>query len=112
MVSVLAGNGDGTFRAAQSSAAGSGPRSLVPDDRTGDRKDDLTIGGQTFFSVFIESGYYGNYYEYHSDGYVNVLLSYSDGTFALPQTSDLGTHDRYGSIGSPALRDFTGDGRP
>jgi hypothetical protein len=41
-----------------------------------------------------------------------VLLGYGDGSFALPQTSDLGSHDGFGSFGSSVLRDFTGDGAP
>src|SRR5438477_138763 len=51
-------------------------------DLNADGKLDLVVGGQTYFRVFTGYGYWGNYYDDHSDGYVNVLMGNGDGTFA------------------------------
>ncbi len=56
-VSVLLGNGDGTFRAAVDYGAGSGPRSVAVGDFNGDGKVDLAVanGGSNNVSVLINN---------------------------------------------------------
>jgi hypothetical protein len=61
-VSVLLGNGDGTFRAAASYAVGSGPVSVAVGDFNGDGKLDLAVANE-------------------GSGDVSVLLGNGDGTF-------------------------------
>src|SRR5260370_268992 len=87
-VSVLLGNGDGTFQAASNFPAGSNPRSVAVGDFHGDGLPDLAVA---------------NY-----NGGVRVLLGNGDGTF---QT----THVSYvaGSLPtSLAVADFNGDSWP
>lgn len=83
-VSVLLGNGDGTFDPALTSATGSYPLSLAVGDFDGDGDMDLATG---------------NYYD------VSVLLGNDDGTFGAP--SSLGV---VGYPTSVAVGDFNGDG--
>src|SRR2546425_8463414 len=63
-VSVLLGNGDGTFQPAQSFAAGLYPNSVAVGDFNGDGKPDLAVA----------AGYY------NVPGTVSVLLGNGDGT--------------------------------
>jgi hypothetical protein len=87
-VSVLLGNGDGTFAAARSFAAGSRPYSVAVGDVNGDGLLDLAVAN------------------YVSSGTVSVLLGNGDGTFRT-------THISYVAGGSPssvAVGDFNGDG--
>src|SRR5262249_22445005 len=88
-VSVLFGNGDGSFRPKVDIPAGSSTYSVAIADLNGDGKLDLATANQT------------------SDGTVSVLLGHGDGTFA--------THVDYGAGSYPndlAIADFNGDGRP
>ena len=87
-VSVLLGNGDGSFGAASNFTAGDGPRSVVASDLDGDSDADLA-----FANAF-------------SDG-VSVLLDNGDGTF--------GAATRFGAGDAPqslAVGDVDGDSDP
>src|SRR5205823_1048984 len=74
-VSILLGNGDGTFTAATGSpfATGSGPYALAAGDFDGDGKQDLVV---------TNSG----------DNTVSVYLGYGDGTFKTPATFAVGNY--------------------
>jgi hypothetical protein len=91
-VSVLLGNGDGSFQAAQGFAAGYSPDFVAVADVNGDGKPDLVVA---------DAGGYG-----HSGG-VSVLLGNGDGTFQAPRTFGAGLHPI-----SVAVADFNGDGKP
>jgi hypothetical protein len=65
-VSVLLGNGDGTFGTTQNFAAGGGPGHLINADFNGDSKTDLAVA-----NLFSDN--------------VSVLLGNGDGTFAAAQ---------------------------
>src|SRR3989442_1019108 len=86
-VSVLLGNGDGTFQAALSFAAGSGPSSVAVGDFNGDGNLDLAVANS-------------------GSSYPSVLLGNGDGTFqaALSFAGRSGTS-------SVAVGDFNGDGK-
>ncbi len=88
-VSVSLGNGEGTFQAPRSSAAGTswgGPGSLASGDFNGDGRLDLATANDV--------------------GTLSVLLGNGDGTFAAPRTLVLA------SIGLSVMAgDFNGDGR-
>src|SRR5262249_26783516 len=83
-VSVLLGNGDGTFQNGRASAAGAGPNALITGDFNADGKLDVaTIGAS-----------------------VNLLLGNGDGTFQTPAAFAAGTNPVAGVVA-----DFNGDGR-
>jgi hypothetical protein len=84
-VSVLLGNGDGTFRASVNYSIGGSPGSVVAGDFNGDGHTDLAVGnGQT----------------------VSILLGNGDGTFKAPAQYTIGT-----GLQSLAVADFNGDGK-
>src|SRR5262249_10499372 len=66
-VSVLLGNGDGTFQAARQFGAGSYPYSVAVGEVNGDGRLDLAVA------------------KWISNGTVSVLLGNGDGTFQAPQ---------------------------
>jgi hypothetical protein len=87
-VSVLLGNGDGTFQPPVEFAAGSGPLPVAVADMNGDGYLDLVVGNN--FS-----------------NNVSILLGNGDGTFRQTLTVDAG--DRPSSV---AVGDFNGDDIP
>src|SRR5262249_29082061 len=94
-VSVLLGNGNGTFQAPTKIAFGSEPRSVSVGDFNGDGKLDLAVTSR-------RGDYYGDY------GFANVLLGNGDGSFSAPKTTALGFADPVSAV----VADFNGDGRP
>ena len=89
-LSVLLGNGDGTFQPAVSYYAISSPTSVAVGDFNGDGKADLAVANANPITII---------------GSVSVLLGNGDGTF---QPAVI-----YGTVGSNsvAVGDFNGDGR-
>src|SRR6266478_5557040 len=89
-VTVLLGNGNGTFRPAPSLTVGNGPAGVVVGDFNGDGKLDLAVANL-------------------NDNTLSVLLGNGDGTFQAPQTfaSPGMTHPYFVAVG-----DFNRDGKP
>jgi acetyl esterase/lipase len=87
-LSILLGNGDGTFRSGQSLSVGRNLTSMAVGDLNGDGAMDLAVVGPATDTVF-------------------VLLGRGDGTFALDRTYQVG-----GQAQSIAVGDFNGDGIP
>ena len=87
IVSVMLGNGDGTFQAAVNYGAGSRPDSVAVGDFNGDGKADLAVA---------------NYYSHN----VSVLLGNGNGTFQAAVNYGV---DSYPT--SVAVGDFNGDGK-
>jgi hypothetical protein len=96
-VSILLGNGDGTFQAAQNFPVGRVPSSVVVGDVNGDGVPDLVVTSGTELD------------EVTTSGTVRVLLGKGDGTFrAFPAS-----HVSYVAgdfVNSVAVGDFNGDG--
>jgi hypothetical protein len=86
-VSVLAGNGDGTFRTPQDFAVGNNPVAIAVGDLNGDGRPDLVTANSS------------------SDD-VSVLLGNGNGTFAPQQRLLVGDNPR-----AVAVADLNGDGR-
>src|SRR5205085_1849908 len=86
-VSVLLGNGDGTFQGARNFDAGQVPHSVAVRDVNGDGPTDLTVAN-------------------HSSYNVSVLLGNGDGTFQLARNFAAGD-----SPSSVAVADVNRDGR-
>src|SRR5439155_484341 len=93
-VSVLLGNGDGTFQAPAFFAVGGGAASVVVDDFNGDGVPDLALASPGYTT--------------HHESYslVSVLLGNGDGTFHAARTFYAG-----GIPSSVAAGDFNGDGK-
>jgi len=87
-VSILLGNGDGTFAAAVNYAVGSNSQSITVGDFNGDGKPDLAV---TNFGT----------------NNVSILLGNGDGTFAAAVNYAAGVAPY-----SVAVGDFNGDGKP
>ena len=87
-VSVLLGNGDGTFQNAVNSAVGTNPQSVTVGDFNGDGFLDLAVANSGSNSV-------------------SVLLGNGDGTFQTAVNYALGTNTSPSSV---TVGDFNGDG--
>ena len=94
-VSVLLGNGDGTFQPQVTYAVGAYPDAIVTGDFTGGGRTDLAITGSDPTTAVGEVG----------AGEVSVLLGNGDGTFQPQVTYAVGAHPTAIVAG-----DFTGDG--
>jgi hypothetical protein len=94
-VTVLLGNGDGTFQSGVSYPAGYGAASVAIGDVNGDGRPDLVVANQYECSNC-------------SNGGVSVLLGNGDGTFQAPATSTSG------GVAATAVKiaDVNGDGHP
>jgi FG-GAP-like repeat/RTX calcium-binding nonapeptide repeat (4 copies)/FG-GAP repeat len=84
-VSILAGNGNGTFQAAQNFATGFGPKSVAVGDFNKDGKLDLVTANASDLSVLLGNG---------------------NGTFQAPASYTIGWYPT-----SVAVGDFNGDGK-
>ena len=92
-VSVLFGNGDGTFQAKRDFAVGGKPSSVTSADFNGDNKTDLATANLT-------------------SGNISILLGNGDGTFQAAQNSALGITDSYsGGYDTVTSTDFNGDNK-
>jgi len=85
-VSILTGNGDGTFKALGTAATGQSPQGIVAADFNGDGKLDLVTGDDS--------------------GTVSILLGKGDGTFETRTDYSTGTGTQ-----SVAVGDFNRDGK-
>ena len=85
-LTILLGNGDGTFTAAASPATGNNPSAIAVGDFNGDGKADLAVTDS-------------------ASNTVTILLSNGDGTFAAAASPATGNNP-----GSVAVGDFNGDG--
>lgn len=88
-VSILLGNGDGTFQTATNYSAGNSPTDIAVRDFNGDGKLDLAV---------FQSGANGGAVS------VSILLGNGDGTFQAPKTLALTV-----SLAFIAVADFDGD---
>ena len=80
-VSVLLGNGDGTFGAKVDYGTGSGPSSVAIEDVSGDGKLDLAVtnSGPNTVSVLLGNG----------DGTFGAKVDYGTGTIPAPSRSGM-----------------------
>src|SRR5437773_1474785 len=100
-VSVLLGNGDGTFLTAIKSGVGTNLVSIAAGDFNGDGRADLAVADAGTFASRTSPP------TYNGDGGVLVLLGNGDGSFQTPVN--------YGTVANPrsvAVGDVNGDGRP
>jgi hypothetical protein len=86
-ISILLGNGDGTFQAPVNYAVGSDPISVAVGDFNGDGKPDLVVAC-------------------NATSVLSVLLGNGDGTFQAAVTYVVGTYPN-----AVIVRDFNGDGK-
>jgi hypothetical protein len=92
-VSVLLGNGDGTFQPAVQFSLGYSPSAIVAGDFNGDGRLDLAVAGSTY-----------NPATFTSTGEFSVLLGNGDGTFQPPLSYTAGHFSRAIVVGG-----FTGN---
>ncbi|HVA47581.1 MAG TPA: VCBS repeat-containing protein, partial [Pirellulales bacterium] len=125
-VSVLLGNGDGSFQPPDNIALppwtppgysgvnplplAQSPRAVVMGDLNGDGKMDLAVTATSSYSRYIGSGYYGiKNYAFITKSTVNVLLGNGDGNFTEAQIVPLDTVNSPASI---VAGNFNGDNFP
>src|SRR5262249_10663539 len=116
-VSILLGNGDGTFGAALSVplqipiAPIDPPLSVAVGDFNADGKMDLAVGSLNSYTVIGSCfcDYYGCWCSYYTvnNAYVTVILGNGDGSFGTQNTTQL---DGYSPLGL-AVADLNGDGK-
>lgn len=89
-ISVLLGNGDGTFKPAINYTSGRNPQGLAVGDFNGDSRPDLAVANN-----------FGN-------GTISILIGNGDGTFGSPSAFSVGS-----GVAPTEVRagDFNGDGR-
>jgi hypothetical protein len=90
-VSILMGNGNGTFQAVKQYPTGANPSSVVTADFNGDGIPDLALASQPLPPA--------------PGNVVSVLLGNGDGTFGAPAVFGTGSFSYSGAVG-----DFNGDG--
>ena len=93
-LSVLQGNGDGSFAAPQSARLDFGPYAIAVGDFNGDGRLDLALSG----------------FEFGVGGVAEVLLGNGDGSFQVNTAVPIVTGSSVAT--SVAVGDFNGDGRP
>jgi len=98
-LSVLLGNGDGTFRFGSNVSIGAGPSNVVVADFNGDGKADIATA--SFFSAVP------NYYI----STVSVAMGNGDGTFSPSTPLPVSVNDQIAPI-FVVTGDFNGDGAP
>ncbi|MFZ1918888.1 MAG: FG-GAP-like repeat-containing protein [Terriglobales bacterium] len=104
VISVLLGNGDGTFQTAVNyDSGGQYAFSVVVADVNGDGKPDLLVA-----NICSNNGCYVPPNGLHGNGSVSVLLGNGDGTFQTAVSYDAGGFNVY----SVAVADVNGDGKP
>jgi hypothetical protein len=122
-VSVLLGNGDGTFQAPRNSAAGTSPRSLAVGDFNGDGRPDFAVSDSTTSVLLFTNTGGGNFTsssigtgggslvagDFNGDGVTDLFTGakmfdgQAGGTLKPGPSYILG-------LGSPVAGDFNGDG--
>src|SRR5262249_22459222 len=121
-ISILLGNGDGTFQAARSvvlpgefppgyigdTALPQQPLSVAVGEFNADGKLDLTATGLTAFGVY--GGYYNSSYVVDDD-YANVLLGHGDGSFTSSDAKHVNVLVGVPSASAVAVADFNGDAK-
>src|SRR5262249_18377736 len=101
IVTILLGQGDGTFQPPLSYTVGQYVFSLVTDDFNGDGRLDLALAnGQGYLANGDNSNPYQTY------GILSVLLGKGDGTFQAPVQSIVGT-----ACSMVVTGDFNSDGQ-
>ncbi len=91
-VSVLLGNGDGSFQAARTYSAGPDSRTVAVGEFNGDGRQDLVVANRSLLPC--------------SAGSVSVLLGNGDGTFQNAQNFSAGIRSEFVTVG-----EFNGDSR-
>jgi len=140
-VSILLGNGDGTFQPAQNLSAGKNPFSIAVGDFNGDNRLDLVVAnsGSSSVSVLLGNGdgTFRTHVDYaigtgpdsiavgdlngdqkldlavtaHPANIVSVLLGNRDGSFQSHVDYDIGAGNPMGDRNAVVIADLDGDGK-